>query len=43
MSEDALLAELPQLVADDIKACLAYACCLTSMSGTRPASEIAYW
>jgi len=25
MSEDALLAEFPQLVADDIKACLAYA------------------
>jgi len=25
MSENALLAEFPQLVADDIKACLAYA------------------
>jgi uncharacterized protein (DUF433 family) len=25
MSEEALLAEFPQLVADDIKACLAYA------------------
>jgi uncharacterized protein (DUF433 family) len=25
MSEDAVLAEFPQLVADDIKACLAYA------------------